>query len=45
MIEIVIITPASSRPRCQMRGNRDAHFSEVFYLVGVGNLARKSADY
>jgi hypothetical protein len=28
-----------------MRGNREAHFSGVFYLVGVGNLAKKSADY
>jgi hypothetical protein len=28
-----------------MKGNREAHFSGVFYLVGVGNPATKSADY
>jgi hypothetical protein len=28
-----------------MKENREAHFSGVFYLIGVGNLARKSADY
>jgi hypothetical protein len=28
-----------------MKGNREAHFSAVLYLSGVGNLARKSADY
>jgi hypothetical protein len=28
-----------------MKGNREAHFSGVFYLVGVGDLARKSAGY
>jgi hypothetical protein len=28
-----------------MKGNREAHFSGVFYLVGVGNVARESAGY
>jgi hypothetical protein len=28
-----------------MKGNREAHFSRVFYFVGVGKLAIKSAGY
>jgi hypothetical protein len=28
-----------------MKANRQARFSGVFYLVGVGNLAIKSAGY
>jgi hypothetical protein len=28
-----------------MKGNREAYFSGVFYLIGVGNLAKKSAGY
>jgi hypothetical protein len=28
-----------------MEGNREAHFSAVHYLIGVGSLARKSAGY
>jgi hypothetical protein len=28
-----------------MKGSREAHFSGVFYLTGVGNLAIKNAGY
>jgi hypothetical protein len=28
-----------------MKGNRKAHFSGVFYLVGVDNLAIRNAGY
>jgi hypothetical protein len=28
-----------------MKESREAHFSGIFYLVGAGNLAIKSAGY
>jgi hypothetical protein len=42
---MIIITPNDLSSPMSMKGNREARFSGVFYLVGVGNWARKSADY